>query len=371
MTRRNFFQVSAGAAVTLPDFQPKSMLHVPQHTVLRARFPTIDVHTHVFGLGRKPAPASEQKHAELKQIAAYMNQCNLQTLINLTGGNSQTLPTLRQAVAPFDAKFLTAAEPVWSRASEPGYPKWQAAELAKCKQEGAVGLKVLKTLGLYLRENGKLVKIDDPRFDPMWEAAGANDLPVLIHTGDPGAFFTPIDRFNERYEELQKHPDWSFYDRDFPSRHDLHEARNRVAARHPKTRFIYLHVGNDAEDLAEVSAWLDRLPNVNVEIAARLGELGRQPRTARKFFDRYQDRILFGTDATPNAGKEFPQQDLLPEMYRCYFRFLETDDEYFDYAPSSVPPQGRWKIYGIALPDAILKKVYHNNAAREFKLKTI
>ena len=159
--------------------------------------------------------------------------------------------------------------------------------------------------------------------------------------------------------------------RDFPPRSELHEARNRVAARHPKTKFVYLHMGNDAEDLAVAGAWLDRYPNVHVDIAARLGELGRQPRGARKFFERYQDRMVFGTDATWDAGKELPQQDLKPEMYRCYFRFLETDDEYFDYAPSEVPPQGRWKIYGIALPDGILKKVYHNNAARLLGLQAI
>ena len=154
-------------------------------------------------------------------------------------------------------------------------------------------------------------------------------------------------------------------------RSELHEARNRVAARHPKTKFVYLHVGNDAEDIAAVSGWLDRYSNVQVEIGARLGELGRQPRTSRKFFERYQDRIMFGTDATWDAGKEYPQQDLKPAMYRAYFRFLETEDEYFDYAPSEVPPQGRWRIYGIALPDAILKKVYHNNAARLLRLKAV
>jgi len=156
------------------------------------------------------------------------------------------------------------------------------------RQQGAVGLKVLKYLGLGLRQNGKLVKIDDPRFDPMWEAAGALELPVLIHTGDPGAFFVTTDRFNERYEELQNHPEWSFYDRDFPKRAELHEARLRVIARHPKTRFIALHVGNDAEDLGQVGEWLDRHKNLNVEIGARLGELGRQPRTARKFFESCQ-----------------------------------------------------------------------------------
>jgi predicted TIM-barrel fold metal-dependent hydrolase len=370
MTRRGFLQAAGAGPITLPEFQPRSMLHVARHPVMRAKFPAIDVHTHVFGLGGKLTPESAGKQAQLKQIARWMEECNLGTLINLTGGNSETIPGIRKAIAAFGDKFITAAEPVWTRASEPGYDKWQADELAKCKQQGAVGLKVLKYLGLGLRQNGKLVKIDDPRFDPMWEAAGALELPVLIHTGDPGAFFVTTDRFNERYEELQNHPEWSFYDRDFPKRAELHEARLRVIARHPKTRFIALHVGNDAEDLGQVGEWLDRHKNLNVEIGARLGELGRQPRTARKFFERYQDRILFGTDAVPD-GKQYPQQDLEPNMFRCYFRFLETDDEYFDYSPAPVPPQGRWKIYGVALPDAILKKVYHNNAAREFKLKAI
>ena len=371
MTRRSFFQVSAAGAVTLPEFQPKSMLHVPEHPVARAKYPVIDVHTHLFGAGRKNPPDSPQSRAELVRVAKTMDDCNLQTLINLTGGTAATIPAIRNVMEPFGKKFLTAAEPTWSRANEPGYAQWQAGELRKCKEEGAVGLKILKTLGLYLRENGKLLKLDDARFDPMWETAGELDLPVLIHTGDPGAFFTPINRFNERYEELQNHPDWSFYGRDFPPRHELHEARNRVAAKHSRTKFIYLHVGNDAEDLAEVSDWLDRYPNVTVEIGARLGELGRQPRTSRKFIDRYQDRIMFGTDATFDAGKEYPQQDLTAAMYRCYFRFLESDDEYFDYAPSAVPPQGRWKVYGVALPDPILKKIYHNNAARLFHLEPV
>jgi predicted TIM-barrel fold metal-dependent hydrolase len=363
MTRRSFFQAAGGGAITLPQFEPRSTLRVKETKVLRAKFPVIDVHTHVFGLGRKPDAAA------LRQIAAWMDECNLQTLINLTGGNSETLPAIKQTIAPFGKKFVTGVEPVYRRANDPGYPKWQADELAKCKELGAVSLKILKSLGLGLRDRqGKLVRIDDPRFDPMWEAAGGLNLPVEIHTSDPAPFFTPIDRFNERYEELQRHPEWSFYGKDFPKRDELLEARNRVIARHPRTTFVGLHVANSPEDLERAGRWLDQYRNLQCEIGARLGELGRQPRTARRWFERYQDRIMFGTDATPNAGVEYPQQDLRPEMYRAYFRFLETEDEYFDYAPSAIPPQGRWRIYGIALPDAILRKVYRENAIRTFRL---
>jgi len=188
-------------------------------------------------------------------------------------------------------------------------------------------------------------------------------MPVAIHVADPVAFFQPIDQYNERYEELHNHPDWSFYGKDFPSNEQILEARNRVIARHANTQFIVLHVGNLAEDLENVGRNLDRFPNMFVDIAARIGELGRQPRASRKFFDKYQDRILFGTDATPH-GDEFPQQVFNDRLYEIYFRFLETDDEYFDYAPAKVPPQGRWRIYGINLPDQILRKVYHANAAR-------
>jgi predicted TIM-barrel fold metal-dependent hydrolase len=212
------------------------------------------------------------------------------------------------------------------------------------------------------------VKIDDPRFDPMWDAAGRLGLPVFIHVADPDAFFTPIDRFNERWEELANHPSWSFYGEGFPSKSELLAARNRVIERHPNTTFVGLHVANRSEDLDEVSALLDRLPNLYVEIGARLGELGRQPRRSRRFFEDYQDRVLFGTDASPN-GTSVPQQDLAPAMFQCYFRFLETLDEHFDYAPSPTPPQGRFKIYGIGLPDAILEKLYHQNAARILGLK--
>jgi predicted TIM-barrel fold metal-dependent hydrolase len=355
----------------LSEFQPKSMLHVPETSVPRARFPVIDVHTHLshtarskngVSLGEKmryPAPPAE--------ILSVMDRKNLRTLVDLTGGVGKGLEeVIAKFQTAYPGRFLVFAEPWWERFTEPGYAQFQADEIERAHRAGAHGLKVVKTLGLYLREgvtSGPLVKVDDPRFDQMWEACGALAMPVAIHVSDPEAFFLPIDRFNERFEELNNHPDWSFYDRDFPSNTELLEARNRVLARHPKTNFLTLHVGNDAENLAYVSECMDRFPNMFVELGARIGELGRQPRTARKFFDKYQDRILFGTDAVPH-GVETPQQIFGDALYEVYYRFLETEDEYFDYAPAPIPPQGRWRIYGLGLPEGILRKVYYENATR-------
>jgi predicted TIM-barrel fold metal-dependent hydrolase len=340
------------------------MLVVPGHTVARAKYPVIDAHTHVGGILRG-APIAGPR-VQLDQVVRWMDELNLRTMINLTGGNGEALI---RSVAGLDGKyprrFLNCTEPAWARIRESDYPAWQAAELARARQAGAVGLKILKNLGLVVREDGRqgpLVKVDDARFDPMWAAAGSLGMPVFIHTADPDAFFTPVDRYNERWDELGNHPDWSFYGKDFPTKRELLAARNRVIERHPKTTFVCLHVANHPEDLEEVSGWLRRYPNMHVEIGARIGELGRQPRRTRQFFDEFEDRILFGTDATPN-GRSVPQQDLTPALYQIYFRFLETLDEYFDYAPSAAPPQGRWRIYGIGLPDRILKKLYHDNAA--------
>jgi predicted TIM-barrel fold metal-dependent hydrolase len=362
---------AAPVPLELSQYQPKSMLQVHESRVERAKFPVIDFHTHIS------VAAKSEKGVELspdrqylgtpQELLAVMDRKNIQTMINLTGGYEKGLV---DAIAKYDraypGRFFTFAEPSYSRLKEPGYPKLQGEAIEEAHRHGARGLKILKTLGLYLRENittGTLVKIDDPRFDPMWDACGQLNMPVAIHVSDPIAFFTPTDRFNERYEELNNHPDWSFYGGDFPSNADLLAARNRVMERHPKTQFVTLHFGNFSENLQNVSENLDRYPNMFVDMAARIGELGRQPFTAKRFFDKYQDRILFGTDATPH-GDEFPQQVFNDQLYEIYYRFLETEDEYFDYAPAKIPPQGRWRIYGINLSEAILRKVYHDNAAR-------
>ncbi|MBM3728552.1 MAG: amidohydrolase [Acidobacteria bacterium] len=352
--------------LTLPEFVPRSMLHVQETRLERSKFPVIDFHSHLTWSDGMDGRQRVTPTAPPAEVLAVMNRKNIRTMVNLTGGyGAGVAQTVKAWDRAHPGRFITFTEPWWARTPEPGYPKFQAAAIEQAHRDGARGIKVLKTLGLYLRENlkaGKLVKIDDPRFDPMWEAAGALKMPVAIHTSDPEAFFLPIDRHNERYEELHAHPDWSFHGRDFPSDRELQEARRRVLRRHPKTQFVCLHVAN-SENLAYVAECLDAHPNMHVEIGARIGELGRQPRTSRRFIEKYQDRVLFGTDAVPR-GDEYPQQVFGEKLYEIYYRFLETEDEYFDYAPAAVPPQGRWRIYGLGLPDALLRKVYNGNAAR-------
>lgn len=361
----------APTPLDLKDFQPRSMLDVPVTRVPRAKFPVIDFHTHLgfSAKGVAGVPHGEERRfaAPAEELLAVMDRVNLRTMVNLTGGVGSGLQeSIRRFQTAHPGRFVTFTEPRWSETNTPGYARTQADDIERAHRAGARGLKILKTLGLYLRENvtsGPLVKIDDTRFDPMWEACAGARIPVAMHISDPEAFFLPIDRFNERFEELNAHPDWSFHGRDFPTTRQLFEARNRVFARHPKTTFVVLHVGNKAEDLGYVSECLDKYPNMHVEIGARVGELGRQPRSARRFFERYQDRIMFGTDAVPH-GTQTPQQVFGEALYEIYFRFLETEDEYFDYAPAPTPPQGRWRIYGIGLPDPILRKVYNENASR-------
>jgi predicted TIM-barrel fold metal-dependent hydrolase len=334
----------------LADFAPRSMLHVPAHRVSRARFAAIDFHQHVddrlnrdgSGLAFPPA-----------KLVALMDAANVRTLVILTGPRGAALDALVAAlVKPYPDRFVVFTQVDWARAGEPGFASSEAAALADSVARGARGLKVLKDLGLYHRDaTGRLLAVDDPRFDPIWHAAGELRIPVAIHTGDPEAFFLPVDAANERYDELWAHPEWSFAAPGTPSLRDLLAARDRVIARHPETTFVALHVGGWPENLDYVSELLARHPNTYVELGARQAELGRQPRRARRFFLDYADRILFGTDFWPSEA-----------MYASYFRWLETEDEHFPY--HGYPDQGRWYIYGLGLPDAVLRKVYRDNAAR-------
>ncbi len=332
----------------LKDWQPRSMLKTKITRVEKPRFPVVDVHNHLGG-GK-----DRLKPEVVNRYLTEMNEAGIQTVVNLDGGWGDRL---KETVAALDTahpgRFLTYALVNFDDIDAPDWGEREAARLEESFKAGAKGLKFHKTFGLRVRyKDGRLMPVDDPKLDPIWAACARNDRPVVIHVADPAAFFTPLDRFNERWHELNKNPGWLFYGGANPNRQDLLDQLHRVIEKHPKTTFINTHFGNNAEDLASVGEKLDKYSNMFVDFDARISELGRQPHTARKFFLKYQDRILFGTDTTPRR-----------EAFRIYYRFLETDDEYFDCSESH-HLQGFWNIHGINLPPDVLDKVYRKNAER-------
>ena len=334
----------------LRDWEPKSMMATKTTLVDRPKYPVVDVHNHLGGGKDRLIPAVVARYL------AEMDAAGVQTVVNLDGNWDDRL---KETIAALDeahpGRFLTFALVDFGGIDDAGWSDREAKRLEASFAAGAKGLKFHKTFGLgYRYKDGTLVRVDDPKLDPIWEACAKHNRPVVIHVADPAAFFTPLDRKNERWHELNENPGWLFFGEKFPKRQDLLDALHRVIAKHPKTTFINTHFGNNAEDLASVADKLDKYPNMFVDIDARISELGRQPYAARKFFLKYQDRILFGTDTTPNR-----------DAYRIYYRFLETDDEYFDCSASH-HRQGFWPIYGIFLPDAVLDKVYRKNAERLF-----
>lgn len=348
-----------GKPLALENFRPRPMLKVEQHLVERAKFPVIDLHTH-FRVKTRQSPEVRDAYVEL------MNRNGIALCVSLDGEMGDRLEEHREHLAPQADRFAYFANIPWRGAGKEGEPaSWDcqrpdfgrrmALALAEAKKRGACGLKVFKELGLGIpNADGSLAKIDDPRWDEIWRACGDLGFPVLIHVADPVAFFQPIDATNERFEELHRRPEWGFADRGkFPSHEQLLAAFLRVVERHPKTQFVGAHVASNAEDLSAVGGWLERYPNLQVEIASRIAELGRQPYTARKFLIRYQDRVLFGTDGP------WPETRV-----RLYWRFLETFDENFPYSEKEFPPQGLWNIYGVGLPDEVLRKLYHENALK-------
>lgn len=337
----------------LSNFDPQSKLVTRSTAIDKPRFPAIDAHNHLgeaFGGGWDKRPLSE--------LLDLLDEAGVTRYVDLDGGWGEDLLNahLDHFKNPAPERFKIFGGVDWSQWAGKGeaFPEWAARRLRVQKERGAEGLKVWKDLGLHVKDqNGRLVDVDDPRLAPIWETAGELDLPVMIHVADPVAFFDPIDENNERWEELGRNPDWAFTSPPFPPFLHILEGLAAIVARHPQTTFIGAHVGCYAENLGWVGALLDRCPNFFVDISARLGELGRQPYTSRRFFLQYADQILFGSDMGP-----------YPRAYSLIYRFLETDDEYFNYNLSPVPMQGRWYAYGIYLPDDVLEKVYFRNAER-------
>jgi predicted TIM-barrel fold metal-dependent hydrolase len=345
----------------LRDYRPVSRLRVASHDVPRPRFPTVDAHNH---LGPTPFSGSWGR-ASGAELGRALDAAGVEAIVDLDGGQGDALRAevdrWRTGLPGRVAVFAGLAYDRWP--DDPAFGETEARALRAGVEGGAAGLKVWKLLGLRARDaSGRLVVVDDARLDPLWAAAGDLDVPVTIHVADPIAFFEPLDERNERWEELTDHPDWHFWptrprgrpDLDgFPPFDELIDGLEAVVVRHPGTTFIGAHVGCAAEDLGRVSTILERCPNFHVDVAARLGELGRQPYTARAFFIRWADRILFGTDFAPESA-----------MYAIHYRFLETFDESFDYDTDEVPGQGRWQIHGLGLPDDVLARVYRDNARR-------
>jgi predicted TIM-barrel fold metal-dependent hydrolase len=348
----------------LVDFRPRSSLRVPVHHVPRPKWPVVDAHNH---LG--PAFGGDWASRPPTELIGALDEAGVEMVVDLDGGHGPSLSAeidrWRTAAPDRVAVFAGLDYDGW--ASDPAFGEIEAARLRDSAARGARGLKVWKVLGLRARDPaGRLVAIDDPRLDALWATAAELDLPVVIHIADPIAFFEPLDQTNERWEELHAHPDWHFWPTrtadepvgpGFPPFDDLLAAFGRLLGRHPRTTFVGAHVGCAAEDLGLVGRLLDEHPNLSVDIAARLGELGRQQYSARAFFLRHADRILFGVDMGPD-----------PDTYAVHYRFLETFDESFDYGTEPVPGQGRWQIHGIGLPDDVLRKVYRDNARRILRL---
>jgi len=330
----------------LRDWHPKSMLKAKDTTPDKPAFPAIDVHNHLGGGAKFLTPE------RVKQYLQAMDDAGVTTVVNLDGGWDEKLTeTLHALDEAHPGRFLTFALINFEGIDDPGWSDREVKRLRQGFEAGAKGLKFHKSLGLtHHYKDGRLVPVDDPKLDPIWELCAEYNRPVMIHTADPAAFFTPLDGNNERWHELNEHPDWLFYGDKFPSREELLDQRNHVIAKHPHTKFIGAHCANDPEDLETVGKWIDEYPNLYIDIDARINELGRQPYTARKFLIKYQDRVLFGTDTPPNV-----------DAYRGYYRFLETDDEYWDSAESH-HRQGFWMIYGIFLPKDVLEKIYEKNA---------
>lgn len=342
----------------LHEFHPVSELVLPQTFIDQPRFPVIDAHNHLgdpFGGGWDKRP--------LAALLDQLDEAQVSCYVDLDGGWGEAI--LQHHLDHFKQgapeRFLIFGGVAWDRWPEMGdaFPEWAAGRLREQARWGAEGLKIWKPFGLHVRdEAGTRTAVDDPRLDIIWQTAAELQLPVLIHVADPAAFFRPLDARNERWEELHAHPDWHFPSPPFPAFLDIMRQLDRLVGRHPRTTFIGAHVGCYAENLAWVADMLDRHANYNIDISARISELGRQPYSARRFFMRYSDRILFGTDAGPSL-----------DAYHTYFRFLESDDEYFSYDGRPIPTQGRWAIYGLYLPDEILQKVYRTNALRVLNLE--
>jgi len=333
---------AAAQTMSIEEYEPKSTLVVPEHHPPRAKYPFIDVHNH---------QDRDISAADAAALVQDMDRINLRVMVNLSGGQGAEFEKgYRNLAGRYPGRFVVFANLDYAGIEQPGWGERAAAQLERDYRNGARGLKIFKNLGLTVTDaSGKRVPVDDPRLDPVWEKCAALGIPVLIHSGEPRSFFDPQDKYNERWLELKQFPQRARPPEKFPPFEQILEEQHHLFAKHPRTRYIDAHLGWLGGDLARLGRLFDRLPNVSTELGAVLAELGRQPRFARDWFLKYQDRVMMGKDAWD------------ADEYLVYFRVLETDDEYFDYYRKR---HAFWKMYGLALPDEVLKKVYYRNALK-------
>lgn len=323
----------------IEDYDPVSTLKVPEHRITRAKYPFIDVHNHQFTMPIQ----------DLDKLVSEMDSLNMAVMVNLSGFRGKYLEwSLDNVKNSHPQRFTLFLNIDFEKLDDKGWPEETLKMMEEGVAQGVRGLKVYKTLGLDETDNeGKRIAIDDPRLDPVWAKCGELGIPVLIHSGEPNSFWNPKDKHNERWLELKQHPGRYRSADKYPSFEQVMSEQHNVFRKHPKTKFINAHLGWFGNDLERLGKLLDEMPNVYTELGAVLAELGRQPRFARQWLIQYQDRVMMGKDAY--HVKE----------YYTYFRVLETDDEYFDYYRKY---HAHWKMYGLSLPDSVLKKVYFKNA---------
>lgn len=345
-----------GQTMSIEEYSPISTLVVPQHKVTHAKFPFIDVHSHQWRMDRQ----------DLDSLVAAMDSLNMAVMVNLSGRglsliyNPDSLTekdeteflrkSLKNVKAHHPNRFIVFTNIRFDGIDDPAWAEKTVRQLQQDVRWGARGLKIYKDLGLTLKDkSGKRIPVDDPRIDPVWEKCGELGIPVLIHSGEPAVFWKPKDKYNERWLELKQKPNRYRDPKIYPPWEQVMREHLHVFEKHPNTTFISAHMAWRANDLTTLGKWLDTHPNMYTEIGAVLAELGRQPRFARKWFIEYQDRVLFGKDLWN------------PREYYVYFRVLETADEYFDYYRKR---HAFWKMYGMNLPDGVLKKLYYKNALK-------
>jgi predicted TIM-barrel fold metal-dependent hydrolase len=323
------------------EYEPVSTLKTPQHLLTHAKFPFIDVHNHQWTMPIQ----------NLGKLVTEMDSLHMGVMVNLSGFRGKYLEwSLDNVNNHFPKRFILFLNINFEKLDDAGWPDETLKLMEEAVKQGVKGLKVYKQLGLSDQDNdGKRIAIDDPRLDPIWAKCGALGIPVLIHSGEPNSFWKPKDKYNERWLELKQEPNRYRSPDDYPSFDSIMSEQHHIFRKHPETKFIDAHLGWYGNDLEKLGKLFDEMPNVYTELGAVLAELGRQPRFARNWMIKYQDRVMMGKDTYKK------------EEYYTYFRVLETDDEYFDYYRKR---HAHWKMYGLALPDSVLQKVYYKNALK-------